>query len=808
MIKKISLVLAISLFVFTGHAKAENMFLDNELLASASRGEYSNIKEIIQSGGNIKAVDMFGNNALILAADGGYVDVILLLLKSGINIDVKNKYGYTALLSAITNYHKDSTYVLYKAGANPNIPNKYNTTANTFVKSLGYKNIWDFAKDNKSEKPSIYPDMDKGNTSSFSSYYNSSWREYYNELVDKRETEKAYNLLLAYAESNDPEACYMLGKEYLMKKDTVKAYEWLDKAARYGSCVTKYRAAKLILNVSEGVETIRPIQMLKDSIKEGCYLGKVEYGKLLYFGIGVEKNFVESYKLFSDAAKYKLPEAIFFTGLSEYLGRGVPVNKEEGMNKIRQAKSLGYSKAYDAMQSIDAEETLNIFSSYDPSKRNMIKTELLTSGFIIEDGKDEICDTFKSTTSLEKAYNVERIRLCYPQNGNPTQEFILKDELDSIQSEYLKVKIPNVQIKVAKKAIPEKKEKFNPEIINKRKFFDFVIGDDKLITPVVIGENEKNNNTEVNNDEYSIVINVSNEDNIEAERLKKSFKEDEEKNKHNNDNSTNGDLNLKGNIQGDNTIDNKIQKNSTNDISSIEQNHIIEQSEESKLLDQKLDAHYKAGINGTAEVKGTVVLKDISDNTTDNIMASIVDNKSAKKEEITLEKIIEKYKHIPRADKMNVIGMESDNNKLLSLDEVEKLNKDNSKLVENNLNNEPKLAAVDNNKESVKDNNEKKVIVSENNSLENNSLENNNIQNQDSDSKNPNYKEVANVEDINSKNPENLKDNDKTLMKENEKVAENNVESVETENNKYGVTSINLEISEFNNRNRPILVKK
>lgn len=513
MFKKLNLILVFSLFLFVELSYSSNMYLDNELLTSASRGEYSNIQEILQKGANINAKDMFGNNALILAADGGYVDVILLLLKNKIDINIQNKYGYTALLSAVTNYHKDSAYVLYKAGADANIANKYNTSPNKFVKSLGYKDILEFAKD-KSEKPNIFPENEKANNSSFSSYYNSNWREYYNELIEKKENEKAMQLLVAYAESNYPEAAYLLGEEYLKKKDEVNGMKWLDKAARHGSCVTKYKIAKLILEHTEGAQTEKPIKLLKESISEGCYLGKVVYGKLLYLGIGTDRNYVESYRLFSEAAKFKLPEAIFLTGLSEYLGRGVAINKNEGIKKIREALKLGYDEAKDTMLSIEAEEILTMFANTDPTKRKTIKTDLLTSGFIV-DKSDKLCDEFNTVKSMKHIYNVEKIRLCYPEEGKATQQFILNKELDSIHKEYLKNKVPRVEIKIAKKVMPEKKEKFDPEIVNKRKFFDFVIGDDKLITPVVIGENEKNNDLEVNNDEYSITINIDNKGNIE-----------------------------------------------------------------------------------------------------------------------------------------------------------------------------------------------------------------------------------------------------------------------------------------------------
>ena len=402
--KKIILLVTVILMSFTCTVYAVEPYLNTQLLEAASVGDADAVKDALYNGADVDARDRLGNTALILAADGGYQEVVRLLIAYKASVNAVNKFGYTPLMSAVTNSHRYIASLLIKAGADPKLPNKYGTTPEMYIKAQGFFTMNEYISD---EKPVITSRIDDrpARRGSMAAIHSAPWREEFNQLISLGKTNEAAELLVGYANTKNPEACYLLGTLFLSKGNTEQGIFWVKQAAALGDSMMKYRAAKSIIDNGAGAGMKEAIAMLKESIAEGNNFAKTEYAKALLFGNGVPKDNANAYALFKDASSYDLPEAVYYTGMLEYLGRGTVKDETKGSAKIQMAADMGF---YEAEQFID--------------KLN-----------------------YTIGSAWNNAYKISKVQMCYPGDGTVNAEFILGEAIDNVEFSYLKGLYPTAK---------------------------------------------------------------------------------------------------------------------------------------------------------------------------------------------------------------------------------------------------------------------------------------------------------------------------------------------------------------------------
>ena len=303
--KKIILLVTIILMLFTCTVYAVEPYLNTQLLESASVGDADAVRDALYNGADVDARDRLGNTSLILAADGGYQEVVRMLIAYKASVNAVNKFGYTPLMSAVTNSHRYIASLLIKAGADPKLPNKYGTTPEMYIKAQGFFTMNEYISD---EKPVITSRIDDrpARRGTMAAIHSAPWREEFNQLISLGKTNEAAELLVGYANTKNPEACYLLGTLFLSKGNTEQGIFWVKQAAALGDSMMKYRAAKSIIDNGAGIGMKEAVAMLKEAIAEGNNFAKTEYAKALLFGNGVPKDNANAYALFKDAASYDL----------------------------------------------------------------------------------------------------------------------------------------------------------------------------------------------------------------------------------------------------------------------------------------------------------------------------------------------------------------------------------------------------------------------------------------------------------------------------------------------------------------------
>lgn len=439
--KKIILFVTILLTVFTCYSYAVEPYLNTQLLEAASVGDAQAVKDALYNGADVDARDRLGNTAIILASDGGYQEVVRLLIAYKASVNAVNKFGYTPLMSAVTNSHRYIASLLIKAGADPKLPNKYGTTPEMYIKAQGFFTMNEYISD---EKPVITSRIDdrQARRGSMAAIHSSPWREEFNQLISLGKTNEAAELLVGYANTKNPEACYLLGTLFLSKGNTEQGIFWVKQAAALGDSMMKYRAAKSIIdNAGAGTGMKEAIAMLKEAIADGNNFAKTEYAKALLFGNGVPKDNANAYALFKDASSYDLPEAVYYTGMLEYLGRGTVKDETKGYAKIQMAADMGYYEAEQFVDKLNAKKHISLLVNSKVGDRATVKAYLISMGAPINIDNPE-CDVYKIGSAWNNAYKIETVKMCYPGDGTVSAEFILGEAIDNVEFSYLKSLYP------------------------------------------------------------------------------------------------------------------------------------------------------------------------------------------------------------------------------------------------------------------------------------------------------------------------------------------------------------------------------
>ncbi len=434
--KKIILLITILIMTLTGYAYAVEPYLNTQLLEAASVGDSDAVKDALYSGADVDARDRLGNTALILAADGGYQEVVRLLISYKASVNAVNKFGYTPLMSAVTNSHRYIAALLIKAGADPKVPNKYGTTPEMYIKAQGFFTMNEYISD---EKPVITSRIDDrpARRGAMAAIHSAPWREEFNQLIALGKTNEAAELLVGYANTKNPEACYLLGTLFLSKGNNEQGIFWLRQAGALGDNMMKYRAAKSIIDNAAGAGMKDAIAMLKESIADGNNFAKTEYAKALLFGNGVPKDNANAYALFKDAAGYDLPEAVYYTGMLEYLGRGTVKDETKGAAKIQMAADMGFYDAEQFIDKLNAQKHISVLVNSKVGDRATVKAYLISMGAPINIDDTE-CDKYTIGSAWNNAYNISTVKMCYPGDGTVQAEFILGKPLDNVEFSYIK----------------------------------------------------------------------------------------------------------------------------------------------------------------------------------------------------------------------------------------------------------------------------------------------------------------------------------------------------------------------------------
>lgn len=441
--KKIILLVTVILMSFTCTVYAVEPYLNTQLLEAASVGDADAVKDALYNGADVDARDRLGNTALILAADGGYQEVVRLLIAYKASVNAVNKFGYTPLMSAVTNSHRYIASLLIKAGADPKLPNKYGTTPEMYIKAQGFFTMNEYISD---EKPVITSRIDDrpARRGSMAAIHSAPWREEFNQLIALGKTNEAAELLVGYANTKNPEACYLLGTLFLSKGNTEQGIFWVKQAAALGDSMMKYRAAKSIMDNGGGAGMKEAIAMLKESIAEGNNFAKTEYAKALLFGNGVPKDNANAYALFKDASSYDLPEAVYYTGMLEYLGRGTVKDETKGSAKIQMAADMGFYEAEQFIDKLNAQKHINVLVNSKVGDRATVKAYLISMGAPINIDNPE-CDVYTIGSAWNNAYKISKVQMCYPGDGTVNAEFILGEAIDNVEFSYLKGLYPTAK---------------------------------------------------------------------------------------------------------------------------------------------------------------------------------------------------------------------------------------------------------------------------------------------------------------------------------------------------------------------------
>ncbi len=393
-------------------------------------------------------------------------------------------------MSAVTNSHRYIASLLIKAGADPKLPNKYGTTPEMYIKAQGFFTMNEYISD---EKPVITSRIDDrpARRGTMAAIHSAPWREEFNQLISLGKTNEAAELLVGYANTKNPEACYLLGTLFLSKGNTEQGIFWVKQAAALGDSMMKYRAAKSIIDNGAGIGMKEAVAMLKEAIAEGNNFAKTEYAKALLFGNGVPKDNANAYALFKDAASYDLPEAVYYTGMLEYTGRGTVKDETKGSAKIQMAADMGFYEAEQFIDKLNAQKHINLLVNSKVGDRATVKAYLISMGAPINIDNPE-CDVYKIGSAWNDAYKISTVKMCYPGDGTVEAKFILGEAIDNIEFTYLKGLYPSAEF-----SMPSMYDN-TPVQVNKEKInaYDLdIAGDNNSLDNISIYDNTQDNIT-------------------------------------------------------------------------------------------------------------------------------------------------------------------------------------------------------------------------------------------------------------------------------------------------------------------------
>lgn len=117
------------------HARTEDGV--TPLFTSASGGQASVVRLLLEHGAVPSVVDINGWYSLSAAAWYGYNDIVTALLEHSADVNVRAMFDQTPLILAVVNAKRETAQLLVKSGADPTMIDGYGRTAIDWLKYLG-----------------------------------------------------------------------------------------------------------------------------------------------------------------------------------------------------------------------------------------------------------------------------------------------------------------------------------------------------------------------------------------------------------------------------------------------------------------------------------------------------------------------------------------------------------------------------------------------------------------------------------------------------------------------------------------------
>lgn len=115
--------------------------IDKQLREAAGRGDFAQVKSLLDKGADVNAQDKYGETALMLAAYYGRMDVLKLALHKGADIRTKERGGGTALMMASSKGYVEVVKLLLESGSDVNARDKNGLAALMYASSKGHGDV-------------------------------------------------------------------------------------------------------------------------------------------------------------------------------------------------------------------------------------------------------------------------------------------------------------------------------------------------------------------------------------------------------------------------------------------------------------------------------------------------------------------------------------------------------------------------------------------------------------------------------------------------------------------------------------------
>lgn len=148
-------------------------------------------------------------------------------------------------------------------------------------------------------------------------------------LVDKKNADQAFKWYLKAAENGLPKAQFKVARSFELGlgtgKDKKKAAQWYKKAMAHKE-TPEARYYLAMLNLDDGTNSQRGVQLLREAAENGDRLAQYQLGYLYGQGKKVKRDYEQAVFWYKRAAKQQVADAQYLLCLSYSLGRGVPVD--------------------------------------------------------------------------------------------------------------------------------------------------------------------------------------------------------------------------------------------------------------------------------------------------------------------------------------------------------------------------------------------------------------------------------------------------------------------------------------------------
>ncbi|MDR2885100.1 MAG: ankyrin repeat domain-containing protein [Deferribacteraceae bacterium] len=398
------------------------------LYTAASRGDYDAVQRWITVGGDIKSQDKYGNSALLLASENGHADVVQLLVEHGAPLDQMNVQGYTPMYSAVTNAHPYVINILYAGGAKTNVKNQYRSTAIDFIRSQGFNDVTSYVKNLLTKDPSL-------KTGPNSYLYMKAWEKRRLAQIEKGEDSEALKTMVEAAKI-DPDAQYYLALQLLKEGNSDEGMKYMERAADGGVVDAQYRMGVYLTDELNPIHPSRGFKYMQMAANAEHPEAIAELGRLYLFGIGTKLDVDKAREFIDRAVDYGIADALYYQGIMQYYGMGVPEDKVRGLEKLQALAKNGHIKAKRQVSRIFTEETLDYLAYIEDLTEPEVHTFMLSQG-VVQTADANNCNVYDVSKAFDPDYGITAISTCFYENKPGSLVFDVKSEMEPLYREWL-----------------------------------------------------------------------------------------------------------------------------------------------------------------------------------------------------------------------------------------------------------------------------------------------------------------------------------------------------------------------------------